>query len=138
MSGREAAVREKLRRILELVRAERLSLDDAAPLLAALSPRLSLTAAERGWLQEMLGSPEWETEQITEHLLLLRPAGSPPPPLPPGPPEPPQGGQTATWSWGPGGPWGPGGFWGEKGGSGRGKRHRSRAHSSGWLGDLDW
>lgn len=134
---REAAVREKLRRILELVRSDRLDLDDAAPLLAALSPRLSLTAAERGWLQEMLGSEAWETEQIAEHLLLLRPAGSPPPPLPPAPPEPPQGDRSAIWSWGPGGPWGPGGFWGEKGGPGRGKRHRARSHPGGWLGDLD-
>ncbi len=78
-------MKEKVKRILDLVRAGRLSLEDAGPLLAALSTRLALSASDRELIASLLAREELDTAQVAEHLLLLRgvPAASPPPPPPP-------------------------------------------------------
>ncbi|EYB69421.1 hypothetical protein DEIPH_ctg008orf0158 [Deinococcus phoenicis] len=65
-------MKEKVKRLLDLVRAGRLSLEDAAPLLAALSPRLALTDSDRELVASLLAREEVGTEQVAEHLLLLR------------------------------------------------------------------
>lgn len=80
-------MKEKVKRLLDLVRAGRLSLEDAAPLLAALSPRLALTDSDRELVASLLGREELDTGQVAEHLLLLRgvkdfPAPPPPPRAP--------------------------------------------------------
>ena len=67
----------------DLVRAARLSFEDAAPLLAALSPRLALTEADRELVASLLAREEMETGQVAEHLLLLRGVRDVPPPPPP-------------------------------------------------------
>lgn len=88
-------MREKVRRILDLVRAGKLTLEDAAPLLAALSPRLALTDADRELVASLLSRGELDSGQVAEHLLLLR--GVRDIPQPPGPPRPPQ--FSGHWVW---------------------------------------
>ncbi len=89
-------MKEKIRRILDLIRAGKLTLDDAAPLLAALSPKLALTEGDREFVSALLGRSELDTGQVAEHIMLLRgvrDAGfgfTPPPPQPPQPPRRPQ------------------------------------------------
>ncbi|MEF2277143.1 hypothetical protein V3W47_02455 [Deinococcus sp. YIM 134068] len=82
-------MREKVKRLLDLVRAGRLSLEDAAPLLAALSPKLALTDPDREFVASLLARTELDTGQVAEQLLLLRGVRETPPP-PPFPPRPPQ------------------------------------------------
>lgn len=65
-------MREKVVRLLGLVQAGRLTLDDAAPLLAALSPRLALEGGDRELLASLLARDNLSAEQLAEHLLLLR------------------------------------------------------------------
>ncbi|MBZ9750593.1 hypothetical protein K7W42_06935 [Deinococcus sp. HMF7604] len=79
-------MREKIKRILDLIRAEKLTLDDAAPLLAALSPKLALAATDRELVSALLARPELDTGQVAEHLMLLRGVRE----APPAPPSPPQ------------------------------------------------
>ncbi|MDB5044204.1 MAG: hypothetical protein JWQ08_254 [Deinococcus sp.] len=88
-------MKEKVKRILDLVRAGKLDLNDAAPLLAALSARLALTDADRELIGSLLAREEMDTGQVAEHLLLLRgvrdtPPAAPRPPNPPGHPG---------WAW---------------------------------------
>lgn len=88
-------MREKVRRILDLVRVGKLTLEDAAPLLAALSPRLALTEADRDLVAALLARSELESGQVAEHLLLLR--GVRDVPQPPPPPRAPQGPGQSIW-----------------------------------------
>ncbi|WP_216323965.1 hypothetical protein [Deinococcus aestuarii] len=88
-------MREKVKRLLDLVRAGRLSLDDAAPLLAALSPKLALTEGDRELVASLLAREEMETGQVAEHLLLLR--GVRDVPQPPPPPRAPGTLGSAEW-----------------------------------------
>lgn len=81
-------MKEKVKRILDLVRAGKLDLNDAAPLLAALSARLALTDADRELIGSLLAREEMETGQVAEHLMLLRGVRDTPP-APPRPPAPP-------------------------------------------------
>ncbi|GGN37102.1 SHOCT-like domain-containing protein [Deinococcus daejeonensis] len=89
-------MKEKIRRILDLIRSGKLTLDDAGPLLAALSPKLALTEGDREFVSALLGRSELDTGQVAEHIMLLRgvrDAGfgfAPPPPQPPLPPRRPQ------------------------------------------------
>lgn len=77
-------MREKVRRILDLVRAGKLTLEDAAPLLAALNARLALTASDRELIASLLAREDLDSAQVAEHLLLLRGVKDfPPPPVPP-------------------------------------------------------
>lgn len=102
-------MKEKVKRILDLVRAGRLSLEDAGPLLAALSAKLALTDSDRELIDSLLAREELDTGQVAEHLLLLRGVRDTPPP-PPRPPQPPGGfGKSRTdgeggpqWTWDPG------------------------------------
>lgn len=81
-------MREKVRRILDLVRAGKLTLEDAAPLLAALNAKLALTESDRELIAALLDRGELDTAQVAEHLLLLRGVRDlPPPPFPPRPPQ---------------------------------------------------
>lgn len=82
---------EKLKRILELIRAEKLSFEDATPLLASLNAKLALSSSDRELLESLMAREELSTEQIAEHLLLLRGVkhAVPVPPVPPVPPKPP-------------------------------------------------
>lgn len=84
-------MREKVKRLLDLVRAGRLSLEDAAPLLAAMHPRLALTDSDRELVASLLAREDLDTGQVAEHLLLLRgvrdvaaPPSAPRPPQSPG------------------------------------------------------
>lgn len=86
-------MKEKVKRILDLVRAGKLTLDDAAPLLAALSTKLALQGSDRELIDSLLSREDLDTGQVAEHLLLLRGIKETPP-APPQPPRPPQ------WSWG--------------------------------------
>jgi len=88
-------MREKIKRILDLVRAEKLTLEDAAPLLAALNARLALTESDREFVSALLARGEMDTAQVAEHLLLLR--GVRDMPQPPPPPRPPQ--FSGGWGW---------------------------------------
>ena len=82
-------MKEKVKRILDLVRAGKLSLEDAAPLLAALNARLALTDSDRELVASLLAREELDTGQVAEHLLLLRGLkDSAPGPTPPRPPQP--------------------------------------------------
>ncbi|MGM9320961.1 hypothetical protein [Deinococcus aquaticus] len=96
-------MKDKIRRILDLIRAQRLTLDDAAPLLAALHTRLALQITDRELLAALLNREELTTDQIAEQLMLLRgvpdapnapqsprPPQAPRPPYPPQPPQPPR------------------------------------------------
>ena len=83
-------MKEKIRRILDLIRAGKLTLDDAGPLLAALSPKLALTESDREFISALLDRPELDAGQVAEHLMLLRGVRDPAPPAPPHPPQPPQ------------------------------------------------
>ncbi|QFP77985.1 hypothetical protein [Deinococcus sp. AJ005] len=83
-------MKEKVKRLLDLVRAGRLSLEDAGPLLAALSAKLALTDSDRELIDSLLKRDELDTGQVAEHLLLLRGVRDVPPP-PPRPPQPPGG-----------------------------------------------
>ncbi|GGL01853.1 SHOCT-like domain-containing protein [Deinococcus radiotolerans] len=85
-------MREKIRRILDLVRAGKLTLEDAAPLLAALSPKLALTDSDRELISALLNRDELDSGQVAEHLMLLRGVRDtgPTPPMPPQPPRRPQ------------------------------------------------
>lgn len=77
-------MKEKIRRILDLIRAQKLSLEDAAPLLAALHPKLALTESDRELVASLLARGELDTAQVAEHLLLLRGVRDvPQPPFPP-------------------------------------------------------
>ncbi|GGK27450.1 hypothetical protein GCM10008955_21570 [Deinococcus malanensis] len=82
-------MKEKVKRILELVRAGKLSLEDAAPLLAALNTRLALTDSDRELVASLLAREELDAGQVADHLLLLRGVRdmAPSPPLPPRPPR---------------------------------------------------
>lgn len=84
-------MREKVRRLLDLIRVGRLSLEDAGPLLAALSPRLALTDSDRELIASLLAREDLDTAQVAEHLLLLRGVRDavPPPPFPPRAPRAP-------------------------------------------------
>lgn len=88
-------MREKVRRILDLVRAGKLTLEDAAPLLAALNARLALTDADRELVASLLSRTELDSGQVAEHLMLLR--GVRDVPQPPPPPRPP--GLSGNWVW---------------------------------------
>lgn len=85
-------MKEKVKRILELVRAGKLSLEDAAPLLAALNARLALTDSDRELVAALLAREELDAGQVADHLLLLRGVHdtAPPPPFPPFPPRGPR------------------------------------------------
>ena len=72
-------MKEKVKRILDLVRAGRLNLEDAGPLLAALSAKLALTDSDRELIDSLLKREELDTEQVAEHLLLLRGVRDTPP-----------------------------------------------------------
>ena len=88
-------MREKIKRILDLVRAEKLTLEDAAPLLAALNAKLALTESDREFVAALLSRGEMDTAQVAEHLLLLRGVRDlPQPPLPPRPPQ-----FSGNWTW---------------------------------------
>ncbi|MDV6375930.1 hypothetical protein [Deinococcus arenicola] len=97
-------MKEKVKRILDLVRAGRLNLEDAGPLLAALSAKLALTDSDRELIDSLLAREELDTGQVAEHLLLLRGVRDIPP-APPRPPQPPgdfgtedaQRGPAWTW-----------------------------------------
>ncbi|PNY81111.1 SHOCT-like domain-containing protein [Deinococcus koreensis] len=89
-------MREKVKRILDLVRAGKLTLDDAAPLMAALSPKLALTDSDRELVASLLARDELDTAQVAEHLLLLRGIRDSVPPPPP-PPGAPRFGEGFTW-----------------------------------------
>lgn len=65
-------MKEKIKRILDLIRAGKLNLDDAAPLLAALSAKLALTDSDRELVQSLLNREDLDTGQVAEHLMLLR------------------------------------------------------------------
>lgn len=98
-------MKEKVKRILDLVRAGRLNLEDAGPLLAALSARLALSGSDRELIDSLLKREELDTGQVAEHLLLLRGVRDTPP-APPRPPPPGGFGNTRTdgergpqWSW---------------------------------------
>lgn len=65
-------MREKVGRILDLIRTGKLTLEDAAPLLAALHPRLAVQGADRELLDALLSREDLSAAQIAEHLLLLR------------------------------------------------------------------
>ncbi|CAM3522352.1 hypothetical protein [Deinococcus frigens] len=99
-------MKEKVKRILDLVRAGRLNLEDAGPLLAALSAKLALTDSDRELIDSLLGRDELDTGQVAEHLLLLRGVRDVPP-APPRPPPPPGGfgsegdgdGRGPAWTW---------------------------------------
>ncbi|QLG09592.1 hypothetical protein HLB42_01550 [Deinococcus sp. D7000] len=100
-------MKEKVKRILDLVRAGRLNLEDAGPLLAALSAKLALTDSDRELIDSLLKREELDTGQVAEHLLLLRGVRDTPP-APPRPPQPPgfgpegsQRGPVWTWESGP-------------------------------------
>ncbi|WP_221091051.1 SHOCT-like domain-containing protein [Deinococcus aquaedulcis] len=86
-------MKEKIKRILDLIRAGKLTLDDAAPLLAALSPKLALTDSDRELLSALLSREELDSAQVAEHLMLLRGVrdAAPGAPFPPQPPRPPSG-----------------------------------------------
>ncbi|PTA68824.1 SHOCT-like domain-containing protein [Deinococcus arcticus] len=86
-------MREKIKRILDLIRAGKLTLDDAAPLLAALSPKLALTDSDRELLSALLAREELDSAQVAEHLMLLRGVrdAAPSAPSAPQPPRPPSG-----------------------------------------------
>lgn len=79
---------EKLQRILELIRTKKLSFEDATPLLASLNANLALSISDRELLESLMTRKELSTEQIAEHLLLLRGVKHIPP-TPPMPPKPP-------------------------------------------------
>ncbi|WP_415542977.1 SHOCT-like domain-containing protein, partial [Deinococcus deserti] len=72
-------MKEKVKRILELVRAGKLSLEDAAPLLAALNTRLALTDSDRELVASLLAREELDAGQVADHLLLLRGVRDTPP-----------------------------------------------------------
>jgi hypothetical protein len=76
-------MKEKIKRILDLIRAQKLSLEDAAPLLAALHPRLALTESDRELVASLLARGELDSAQVAEHLLLLRGVRDGPQPPPP-------------------------------------------------------
>ena len=81
-------MKEKIKRILDLIRSGKLSLDDAAPLLAALHTKLALQTTDRELLDSLLKREDIDTAQIAEHLMLLRGLKDTPP-SPPQPPRPP-------------------------------------------------
>lgn len=85
-------MKEKVKRILDLVRAGKLTLEDAAPLLAALNTKLALGSTDRELIASLLAREDLDTGQVAEHLLLLRGVRDTPP-SPPPPPRPPQ------WAW---------------------------------------
>jgi len=68
-------MREQIRRILGLVAAGRLSQEDAAPLLAALNPRLALSPETLGHLIGLLAAEDFGVERVTD-LLMVRVAGT--------------------------------------------------------------
>ena len=84
-------MREQIRRILELVHAGRLSSEDAAPLLAALHPRLNLTEDALAPLFALLVAEGFGPERVSDILYARTdppkaaaarggPASPPPPP----------------------------------------------------------
>ncbi|WP_034385793.1 hypothetical protein [Deinococcus sp. YIM 77859] len=82
-------MREKVKRLLDLVRAGKLTLEDAAPLLAALNPRLTLTESDRELIASLLAREDLGSAQVAEHLLLLRGVREvPQPPFAPRAPRP--------------------------------------------------
>lgn len=87
-------MKDKIRRILDLIRAGRLTLDDAAPLLAALHTRLALQVTDRELLAALLNREELTADQIAGQLMLLRGVpdsqNAPQAPRPPEPPRRPQ------------------------------------------------
>lgn len=86
-------MKEKVKRLLDLVRAGRLSLEDARPLLAALSPRLALTDSDRELVASLLAREDLDTGQVADHLLLLRGVRD----TPPSPPFPPRAPRASGW-----------------------------------------
>lgn len=86
-------MKEKVKRLLDLVRAGRLSLEDAGPLLAALSPRLALTDSDRELIASLLAREDLDTRQVADHLLLLRGVRD----TPPSPPFPPRAPRASGW-----------------------------------------
>lgn len=102
-------MKEKVKRILDLIRAGKLTLDDAAPLLTALSSRLALIGSDQDLIRTLLDRDDLDTDQIAEHLLLLRglkgpgnPGFPPPPPPPPRRPQVVIGGRRMDFGHGPG------------------------------------
>lgn len=85
-------MKEKVKRILDLVRAGKLTLEDAAPLLAALNAKLALQGSDRELIDSLLGREDVDTAQVAEHLLLLRGVKDTPPAPPPPPRAPSWGG----------------------------------------------
>lgn len=87
-------MKEKVKRILDLVRAGKLTLEDAAPLLAALNTKLALQGSDRELIDSLLGREDVDTAQVAEHLLLLRGVKD----TPPAPPQPPRAPSWGGWS----------------------------------------
>ena len=56
---------QQIRRILDMVAGERLSHDDAAKLLEALSPRLALSKASWGHLFALLGAGDFSIDELS-------------------------------------------------------------------------
>ncbi|MFC4454575.1 hypothetical protein [Deinococcus sonorensis] len=79
-------MKEQIRRILGLVAAGKLAPDDAAPLLEALSSRLSLSDDARTHLFGLLHAEEFGVDRVTELLLARVQPQAPRPPEPPRPP----------------------------------------------------
>lgn len=92
-------MKEKVKRILDLVRAGKLTLEDAAPLLAALNTKLALQSSDRELIDSLLKREDMDTGQIAEHLMLLRGVKEAPP-SPPQPPRPPRISENWGGTWG--------------------------------------
>lgn len=86
-------MKEKVKRILDLVRAGKLTLEDAAPLLAALNTKLALQGSDRELIDSLLSREDVDTAQVAEHLLLLRGVKD----TPPAPPQPPRAPSWGGW-----------------------------------------
>ncbi|MFC3861655.1 hypothetical protein ACFOPQ_12880 [Deinococcus antarcticus] len=90
-------MKEKIKRILDLIRGGKLTLNDAAPLLAALNTRLALQTTDRELLDSLLKRDDLDTAQVAEHLMLLRGLKDTPP-APPQPPRPPGFPFEGSWA----------------------------------------
>ena len=91
-------MREQIRRILGLVHAGRLSSEDAAPLLAALHPKLNLSADALAPLFALLVADGFGPERVTDILYARTdPPRAPGAPRSPKPPEAPASSAKPGW-----------------------------------------